>query len=305
MPHLEKYYDTGTFLTEALTLEAKDQIRKSVAEDKPSFLHMAHYALHSPFNSDPRFEGNYKDSGKPKKARAFATLVEGMDKSLNDIMDELDKLNIAKDTLIIFLGDNGTDAPLGKSHEIACAAPLKGKKGTNYEGGMRVPFIASWAQVDDTNSWQIKLPIAQNAVQSQLGTVMDIYPTILELAGIDNPSKHAIDGYSLKKIFSGEKDAAKPDMFLMHFPHEHRSAYFTSFRLSNWKVIYHYNPKDPSNCKYELYDLKADPYEKKNQASSNPERLGTMMRSMVKQLDKENALYPQDKNGAQLKPIIP
>jgi arylsulfatase A-like enzyme len=305
VPHLEKYFDTGTFLTEALTLEAKDQIRKSVKEDKPFFLHLSHYAVHGPFNTDPRFIKNYAGSSKPKKAKAFATLVEGMDKSLNDIMDELETLHIAENTLIIFLGDNGTDAPLGKNHDIGCAAPLRGKKATHYEGGMRVPFIAAWAKPDTANKWQMKLPIAQNAIQTQMGTIMDIYPTLLDLVNADNPSGHAVDGSSLKTLFTGERDSSRHEMFLMHYPHQHRSQYFTSYRLNNWKVIYHYNPKDPSKPRYELFDLKNDPFENSNQANSHPERLGVLLSSMVAQMDKEGAQYPVGKNGKELRPLIP
>ena len=130
------------------------------------YLYMAHYAVHAPFNSDPRFADHYVDSGKPAPARAFATLIEGMDKSLGDILDHLDALGIADNTLIFFLGDNGSDAPLGHQHEVACAAPLRGKKGAHYEGGMRVPFIAAWAKADKDNPAQKRLPIAVGAIRA-------------------------------------------------------------------------------------------------------------------------------------------
>lgn len=74
---------------------------------------MSHYAVHSPFEADKRFADHYRYTGKPKVAADFATLIEGMDKSLGDIMDHLEELGIAGNTLIIFLGDNGSDAPLG------------------------------------------------------------------------------------------------------------------------------------------------------------------------------------------------
>ena len=82
VPHLEKYHGTETFLSEALTIEAKKQITRAVEDKKPFFLDFAHYAVHAPFQSDPRFASHYKDSGKPKNAQAYATLIEGMDKSL-------------------------------------------------------------------------------------------------------------------------------------------------------------------------------------------------------------------------------
>jgi arylsulfatase A-like enzyme len=302
VPHLEEYYDSGTFLTEALTLETIKLLKKSVADKTPFFLHMSHYALHSPFNSDPRFAANYKNTGKSPRAQAFATLVEGMDKSLNDIMNTLEELNIAEDTLIIFLGDNGSDAPLGAIHEVACAAPLRGKKGTHYEGGMRVPFIAAWAKPNAENIFQKQLPISQNSIQTQMATVMDIYPTLLELANIASPAKHEVDGRSLKKLFSGTADANHPKSFLMHFPHDHRSDYYTTYRTQDWKLIYHYNPKNPSDSHCELFHLKNDPYEQKEISSSNPEKVSALKKAMLNQLKKEGALFPVDKDG---NPLIP
>ena len=109
VPGLEKYHGTDTFLSEALTLEANEQITEAVGEKKPFFLYMSHYAVHSPFEADKRFADHYRYTGRPKVAADFATLIEGMDKSLGDIMDHLEELGIAENTLIIFLGDNGSD----------------------------------------------------------------------------------------------------------------------------------------------------------------------------------------------------
>ena len=80
VPHLEKYHGTDTFLTEALTLEAKTKMDKALAAEKPFFLYMSHYAVHAPFNSDPRFAQHYRGRGKSAAAQAYATLIEGMDK---------------------------------------------------------------------------------------------------------------------------------------------------------------------------------------------------------------------------------
>ena len=129
VPHLDHYHGSKTFLTEALTIEAKKRVTETVERGEPFYLYFSHYAVHAPFDSDPRFAAHYVDSGKPKNAQAFATLIEGMDKSLGDMLDHFEQLGIAENTLIFFLGDNGSDAPLGHQHKVACAAPLRGKKG--------------------------------------------------------------------------------------------------------------------------------------------------------------------------------
>jgi len=309
VPHLEKYHGTETFLTEALTIEAKSHVAEAADAGKPFFLYLAHYAVHAPFNSDPRFAAHYADSGKPAPAQAFATLIEGMDKSLGDILDHLDALGVAENTLVFFLGDNGTDAPLGDPHEVACAAPLRGKKGAHYEGGMRVPFIAAWARTDAENRHQKRLPIAAGAIQSQQAAVYDLFPTILGLAGIQSPEKHAVDGSRLDALLAGKPDPAREEVFLMHYPHSpHRSDYFTCYRRGDWKVIYHYFPSAASEgSHYQLYNLAEDPFESRNLAASQPDQLRRMMQGLTASLEKHDALYPVKKEDGvtPLKPQLP
>ncbi|MEZ4900609.1 MAG: sulfatase-like hydrolase/transferase [Spirosomataceae bacterium] len=303
VPHLEQYHQTNTFLTEALTIEAKKEINKAVANQKPFFLQMAHYAVHTPFTFDPAFKNWYVSEKFGEEAQKFASLVSGMDHSLGQLMDELEKLGIAQNTLILFLGDNGSDAPLGPIHEVASSAPLRGKKGTHYEGGMRIPFIAAWAKPQPNNQWQQKMPIKQAAVQTQMGTIMDIYPTILDLLAIKKPKEYPIDGYSLAPSLTGKPNSSKPEVFLMHFPHDHRSKYFTSYRNGNWKLVYHYFPElNPANTKFELFNLSTDPYEQDNLAQKTPKKLKEIFSLMYQQLESEGALYPTDKNGQEVKP---
>ena len=246
-PHLEAYHGTKTFLTEALTIEAKKQIDRAIEDEVPFFLHFAHYAVHAPFESDPRFAQQYEKSGKPKIAQAFATLIEGMDKSLGDMLNHFEKLGIAEDTLIFFLGDNGSDSPLGDQHIVACSAPLRGKKGAHYEGGMRVPFIAAWAKDNPENPSQKALRIPPGTIHDQVASVTDLFPTILGLTDTDTPQGHIVDGFPLQKLLTGAKDPGHPNQFLMHYPHgRHRSNYFTTWRDGDWKVVYHALPDEPT-----------------------------------------------------------
>lgn len=294
VPHLEEFHDKDIFLTEALTIKAKDWLSTTVKDSKPFYMYMSHYAVHAPFEADSRFADNYKDSDKPKNAKAFATLIEGMDKSLGDLLDHLETLGVAEETLIFFVGDNGSDAPLGHQHAVACAAPLRGKKGAHYEGGMRVPFIASWAKLNAANKHQQKLSIPQGAIQSQIAAVQDLFPTITRLVDAKVPDEHVVDGQDLSKQLTGSNDESRKDEFLMHYPHSpHRSSYFTSFRSGDWKVVYHYFPsKESEGSHYQLYNLKSDPFESTNLASSEGEKLKSMMIQLVASLEHHEALYP-------------
>ena len=316
VPHLERYHGSDTFLSEALTIEAKALLTQSVSDQKPFYLYFSHYAVHAPFESDPRFAAHYKSSGKSQAAQAFATLIEGMDKSLGDILHHLHALGVAEETLILFMGDNGSDAPLGHQHEVACAAPLRGKKGSHYEGGMRVPFIAAWAKPNPEHSLQKALPIPLGKIQTQVANVTDVFPTLLEITGASSskPQDHIIDGHSLTRRLKGLRDARIPEHFLMHYPHAvHRSNYFTTWREKDWKVIYHTLPEIPttggriqfSDGHYELYHLGEDPYESHNLAQEKPEKLRSMMESMVDQLKAMNAVYPVDPSGQALPPVLP
>ena len=127
---------------------------------------------------------------------------------------------------------------------------------------------------------------------------MDIYSTILEVGGAKNPEGHVVDGFSLRKQLSGQLNPQRPDHFMCHFPHSHRSSYFTSYRKGDWKLIYRYlttggkrKSKDPLP-KYELYDLGTDPYETNNLALRNRSKVNEMVQLMKRRLQTENALLP-------------
>lgn len=82
---------------------------------------------------------------------------------------------------------------------------------------MRVPFIAAWAKPEKKSKVQKNLPIEVGSMQTQLGTIMDIYPTVLSVAGCEVPQNYVIDGFDLKKQLSGKVDKKRPESFLMHF----------------------------------------------------------------------------------------
>ncbi len=303
VPDLETYHGQDIFLTEALTLEAEALLSEAGKKKKPFFLQLAHYAVHAPFHSDPRFAEYYKDSGKSEKAQAYATLIEGIDQSLGDIIQHVKNLGLGENTLILFLGDNGSDAPMPIEEGYSSSAPIKGKKGNHWEGGMRVPFIASWISPNKKEPCQTQTPIAANHIQPQIGTILDLFPTLLHVAQVDFPKGHVLDGFDLRPQFNGKLNSDRKERFLNHFPHgDHRSNYFTSLIQSDWKLIYHY-PID-TVPQYELYNLKEDPFEANNLSNSNPQQLQIMMKALTDQMEEYGALYPE-KEGQILELVAP
>ncbi|AZQ65592.1 N-acetylgalactosamine-6-sulfatase [Flammeovirga pectinis] len=302
VPGLEKYHNKDIFLTEALTLEANAAISKAKEEKKPFFLYMSHYALHAPFNPDPRFIDNYKDAGMNERTQAYASLVEGMDKSLGDLIEHVKKLGLGENTIILFMGDNGSDAPIKLIDNYGSSTPFKGKKGKHWDGGMRVPFITSWVTPNQKNKGQRKIPIGSNATQNQIGTVIDVFSTVCEISSTEMPEQYITDGFSLTTQFNGKENKKRTNEFINHFPHKHRSSYFTSFIDNDWKIIYHYQIKKAP--KYELYNITNDPFETTNLAADNPLKLNEMMVKLEIELTQMEALYPE-KGEEMLRLIIP
>jgi len=308
VPGLEAYHGKEIFLNEALTLEAQRYVTESVRDSKPFFLYFPHYAVHAPFQPDPNFAADSQPEFKNKNSQAYASLIQSMDDSLGKMLAHFESLNVAENTLVIFLGDNGSDAPLGGPHEVASSAPLRGKKGSHYEGGVRVPFMISWAK-PASNAIQNQFKIPAGSIVRQWGAIYDVLPTVAELIHREIPSTHRVDGRSLlgslNDLDSGTQ--VREREFLMHFPHApHRSNYFTIFRKGDWKLIYHYFPTPPGQAShFQLFSLSEDPFEQHDLAESNPEILKELIAQMTSSLDQQNALYPVDPQGKPVRPSQP
>ena len=189
-----------------------------------------------------------------------------------------------------------------------CAAPLRGKKGSHYEGGMRVPFLAAWAKPAVGNAHQQRLPIAVGGVQTQQAAVYDLFPTILNMVGAKAPAEHKVDGIPLNTLLGGKRDTNRSETFLMHYPHApHRTDYFTVYREGPWKVVYHYFPTSVSDgSHYQLFNLAEDPFEQTNLAGSRPDELRRLMQGLIAGLVHCDAVYPIAKDGSgAVKPKLP
>ncbi len=291
VPGLEKYHGTKTFLTEAITLEMKAAIQDAVEQDKPFFSYMSHYAVHAPFETDARFAANYPEL--KGKALAFATLVEGMDKSLGDLLDHLNDLGVAEETLVIFFSDNGSDGPPN--------LPLKGIKGTRFEGGNRVPMIVAWAKPDPEHPLQKALSIQAGSIEDDLVIPADFFPTIVKLAGSEIPEGTVVDGKDIAPYFKGTPGTHRPQKYLVHFPHgRHRNHLFTTWTDGDWKLIYEHAYR-----RWQLTNLADDIGEAQNQLDEKPQLALKMAQEMIRELDRQQAQYPvSNETGRPVKPDL-
>lgn len=281
VPHLEAYHGQNIFLTEVLTLEMNKEIEKAVNAGVPFFAYMSHYAVHDPYDTDARFSGNPKYAGLSGNNLAFATLIEGMDKSLGDIRTKLATLGVAEDTLVIFVSDNGSTLPLGSD-------PLRGYKGQKYEGGTRVPMIAAWSSPNPSNTFQSQLNIPADSYEDDIVSCFDLFPTILGVANVSH--SNTIDGYDLREYFKGTAGTHRPQELVIHFPHDHNGAwgdYYTVYHEGDYKLIYNF-----ASDSYELYNVITDIHEDTNLATGDPNRVMAMARKMAQQLNAHGAQWP-------------
>lgn len=231
-------------------------------EDRPFLLQVSHYAVHIPLSTTPallkKYQAKQPMSGYPSHPE-YAGLLEELDQSVGRIVEAVDRTGIAKNTLIVFLSDNG-----GLEHEqngrvVTSNLPLRGEKGSLYEGGIRVPTIARW--VGHTPPHTVSdVPIA----------TIDWHPTLAELAGASEHLEPAAaieppDGVSLVPLLNDPKAELDRDKLYWHLPHYHHSSPASAIRCGDWKLIEFFEQGD-----LELYDLRADAAEQTNLAVREP-----------------------------------
>ena len=247
-------------LIERFTEEALSFIRAN--RDKPFFLYLPHIHVHLPHYVMEPF------ASRSRNGRYGAALA-AVDWSTGAIMDELNRLGIEDNTIVIFTSDNGSRT----KGEGGSNAPLRGHKGQTWEGGMRVPCIVRWPSV-----------IPEGTVSGALATAMDFYPTLATLAGQETSKLPKHDGVNLLPVWRGGKDAKSPREYFFYF----NQAELQAVRSGKWKLRHAFdagNNSDPE--KLELYDLSVDPGESRDLAAEHPEivkRLVAAMNEIRKEL---------------------
>jgi arylsulfatase A-like enzyme len=221
-------------LTELYTDEAVRFITRS--RDRPFFLYLAHTMAHAPLGVSQRFRGK---SG----AGLYGDVIECLDWSTGQILETLERLDLQSRTIVVYTSDNGPGS------RGASALPLRGRKLTTYEGGMRVPCVI-WGPGR----------IPPGRVCSELVTAMDLYPTFARLAGAQIPADRVIDGKDIGPLLAGVTGAESPhEAFFYHG----NLGELAAVRSGRWKL--HLNPTPI------LYNLESDIGERDDVARRHPD----------------------------------
>ncbi len=288
----------GDYLTDVMTDLAIEFIDENMGKDEPFYLNFAHYAVHTPIQPPMELVAKYEekrkrmygDSATPKIVDRYGTysrgrqdnvdyaaMMENLDMNVGRVMAHLEKNDLLEDTLIIFTSDNGGLCHSRKS-SVSCNLPLRSGKGWMYEGGIRVPHIVSW-----------KGKLVPRVCDVPTIT-MDVFPTILELAGLPLEKEHHLDGESMKAAMMGEKSAVLDERFIAWtYPHRHGNGHRPShaIRKDGWKLI-----RFESGLRYELYHLLEDMGETKNLAFENSKKVAEMDELLTEWLEETTPETP-------------
>ncbi|GAA3651294.1 sulfatase [Flavivirga jejuensis] len=239
----------GEYLTDRLGDEAVNFIEQN--KEKPFFLNLATYTVHKPLvapeETIKKYDGN----------RYFA-MIDQLDENVGKVMDKLEELKLLENTIVIFYSDNGG---------LFGNPPLKGKKGTLNEGGIRVPLIVNWLG-----------KVKPGSVCNTPVTSVDFFPTFVELAG-GNANKYSkLEGESILPLIQGKKDTSERTLY-WHFPHYRREGLSmgAAIRKGKWKYIVGFDTQ-----KEYLYNLEEDIAEEHNLFETHTEKAQELAKDLKK-----------------------
>ena len=277
----------GDYLTDRLAEEALRFIER--AKDKPFFLYLPHFAVHTPIQGRGDLVAKYRAKLKPGLTHtnaAYAAMVESLDASVGRIRAKLEELKLADNTIVIFTSDNGGRVPTTSNKS------LRFGKASAYEGGVRVPLIVHWPGVTRPGS------VSETPV-----ITMDLFPTLLEMSGLEKPKQEpekapaGCDGVSLVPLLRGTGGLARTELF-WHYPHHQHyqlggAMPYGAIRSGDYKLIEFFN-----DMRVELYDIKSDTGEERDLTREKPKvvealraRLHAWRREVGAQMPTPNPTY--------------
>jgi arylsulfatase A-like enzyme len=269
----------------------------------PFFCYLAHHAIHSPVQGRVESQKKFQEKidGKSQASALYAACTYDLDDSVGMLMAKLKELDLEKETLLVFTSDNG--AVQGSSQE-----PLRGSKGGYYEGGIREPFIVRWPGTIAAGS-KSDIPVIN----------VDLFPTFLDVAGVETPSGKVLDGESLLPVLRGQ-GALKRGAIFWHFPGYldnpvnrgreldvktgFRSRPVSVIRKGDWKLHLYLEEwvlgggrnALPGNGAVELYDLSADIGERTDLSAANPEKRDELLNDLLAWHGAVQAPIPSEAN---------
>jgi arylsulfatase A len=270
-PNLEKGAE-GEYLTDRLTDEAIEFIRAQ--QNHPFFIYFPHYAVHTPIQAHDSLTRYYQNKITPANRHqnaAYAAMIHSVDHSVKRIRSTLSELGLDENTAILFTSDNGGL----ELRNITDNGAIRAGKGSAYEGGVRVPFITYVPGVTTAGS-----------VSAQPIIGMDLYPTILSLAGLDVVEN---DGINLHPMFQSTNHKLNRSSIFWHYPHYHPggASPYSAIRNGNYKLIEFFE-----DGTLELYNLAEDIGESNNLAKSSPEMANKLYEELQSWREETGAQYP-------------
>lgn len=255
-------------------------------QHRPFLLNLWFYDVHNPYQCKTNLRAGYVGQSSAdgrQRNPTMAAMVETMDAGLGRVLDKLEALGLATNTIVIFFSDNG-----GLFHEFTDGAPithnwpLRAGKASIYEGGFRVPCIVTWPG-----------RIPPGTTNAHLLSSVDWFPTLMDMLGLTLPPGSLLDGISQWPAITN-RTPARSTLFT-HFPHTiTATASFAAcaVRSNDWKLIRFFHDGPAFAHRYELYNLAADPHEQTNLAAAHPTLVAALDCLITNHLADTAALLP-------------
>ncbi len=289
------------YLTDVLSDAAIKYLTKQRDPERPFFMCMGHYAVHTPIEPPAELLTKYQAKRQSlfgdeptttlvaaenavsrgrQDQPGYAAMVENLDFNIGRILQTLDDLKLREETIVVFTSDNGGLCTLaGKQPGPTCNLPYRNGKGWTYEGGIRITTSISWPG----------MLTARDCATP--GCTTDLYPTLIELCGLSLDPSQVIDGHSLVKAMQGQVDQQLSERPLVWFyPHRHGSGHrpAAAIRQGDWKLIHWFE-----DARSELYQLSSDPGEQHDLVSQLPSKVVELRMQLYKELADAQDLIPE------------